>query len=155
MSKTVAAAKARFEAFLKATHQEERDWIAFCEFEREVVEVAECAAMSNRYSDTDTHTRETDDMQPAVWEMMLRILPRIGLGGVVTASSGLGFAIRYGVIQPAPHALDHIADADAFNDLLGKGYEAEDAHRTQREGHAPGAERARRPHRKTRPVRQT
>jgi hypothetical protein len=147
------AEDARLQAFLKDTDQEERDWSAFCQFQEAVDEVTQCAAMSNCYDEPDMVERECKDMRPAVWGMMLGLVPRIGLGEVITNPEIFGYAIRYGVIQPSPQALDHIRDLDAFDEFRTKVVEVEGAARRQREAEVEErvAQRARRS-RKTRPA---
>lgn len=157
MSKKDAQAKAkeqakdaRFKAFLTASDKDERDWIAFCQFEQAVGEVTHCAALVNPYDDSDRFEREREIMHAAVWTMMLRVLPRIGLGVAITHPEGIGWCLRYGIIPAKPDALDNVADMNAFDDLMGKAYEAEDADRTRREAEveAKFAERERKAQRR-------
>jgi hypothetical protein len=127
------AQDARFKAFLTASDKDERDWIAFCQFEHAVGEVTHCAALVNPYDDSDRFEREREIMHAAVWTMMLRVLPRVGLGVTITHPEGLGYGLRYGIIPAKPDALDNVADMNAFDDLMGQAYEAEEANRKRRE----------------------
>jgi hypothetical protein len=127
------AENARFQAFLKATEQEERDWIAFCEFEQAVDEVTHCASLVNPFDDSDNFERERGGMKPAVWEMLLRLLPKAGLGIVVTSTAELGYALKFGLVPATPQALDHITDNEAFRALLDKACEAENESRHRRD----------------------
>ena len=133
-AKTKADAEdARFNAFLMATEQHERDWIAFCQFNEAVDEVTHCAALVNPYDDSDRFEREREIMHAAVWTMILRVIPRIGLGAAITHPEGLGYGLRYGIIPARPDALDQVAERNAFDDLMNQAYQAEEANRRRRE----------------------
>src|SRR5712691_11292261 len=87
--------------------------------------------MANCYDEPGLVARECKDMRPAVWDMMLGLVARVGLGAVITSPETLGYAIRYGVIQPSPQALDHIRDLNAFDEFRIKVAEVEGAARRQ------------------------
>lgn len=121
------AEEARFSAFVEATDEAERDWIAFCEFEDASRRAAMCAGMINLY-DADEHgQREQDQLRLALSEMLFRVLPKVDLGEILACVEGIGYAIRYGLIAPKADALDGIADTDGFAHLAERGYAADQA----------------------------
>ena len=52
--------------------------------------------------------------------MLFRVLPRVGLGVLIADAEGIGYALRYGVIEPKPDALDAVADSDGYGALAQK-----------------------------------
>jgi hypothetical protein len=127
MAKNSEAEDARFAAFVKATTADERDWIAFCEFERAVDEVAQVATIVNPYDEPHANHRERDMLSIPITEVLYRVLPKVGLGTVLATSGGLGYAIRYGVLEPQPHVLDSITSDKDLEVIAERGCEAERA----------------------------
>jgi len=121
------AEDARFDVFIRSTEPGERDWIAFCAFEDAIREVSDCASMVNRYDDSGAGDRERSVLEPPIAEMLFRVLPRVGLGAILADACGVGYAIRFGVIDSKPSALDDVADLQAFEALARKGYGADQA----------------------------
>src|SRR5262245_45785215 len=119
------AQQRRFSAFVGSTEPDERDWMAFCVFERAIESATDFAAMVNRYADFKAREREEAVLRQPIGEMLFRVLPRVGLGAIVANAEGLGYALRYGVIDPKPTALDAIADVDDFEALAVRGHGAE------------------------------
>jgi hypothetical protein len=125
------AEDARFRAFVEATSQDDRDRVAFARFEEAVEEVSDHAALVNPIDDGREYSREQAYLQSPVWSMLHRVLPRIGLEAVCANTRGLGWAIRYGVIEAGASALDAVADAEDLDDLSNRGFEADRAHSEQ------------------------
>lgn len=122
------AEDARFKAFLAATDADERDWVAFFEFEHAVDEAAHEAAMINLYDEPRENARERGLLRTVLWDMLHRVLPRIGLGEVISNAPAIGCALRFGLIPPKADALDHIGNPDALDQLCEKGVAAQRAH---------------------------
>lgn len=121
------AQDARLTAFLQSTEQHERDWIAFLEFEQAIQNAATNAAMFNMYDNDPGSDRELAALKLAVGGMFYRVLSRVDLGVILADAEGIGYAIRFGVINPTREALDHIANSDEFQALAQKGFDAERA----------------------------
>ena len=122
---TEDAQQRRFSAFVSSTEPEERDWMAFCVFERAVESATDFAAMVNPYADFKAREREEAFLRQPIGEMLFRVLPRVGLGAIVANAEGIGYALRYGVIEPKATALDAISDTEDLEALAGKGHGAE------------------------------
>lgn len=120
-------AEARFRAFLKSTQQREREWTAFREFEEAVRRAAERAAVVNPSDDPARHVREISVLKASVGKMLLRALPRFGLGPILAKAEGIGHTIRFAFISPSK-GLDGVADAGALDALVQKGEAAFLAH---------------------------
>jgi hypothetical protein len=119
------AQQRRFNAFVGSTEPDERDWMAFCVFERAIESATDFAAMVNPYADFKAREREEAVLRQPIGEMLFRVLPRVGLGAIVANAEGIGYALRYGVIEPKATALDAIADTEDFEALAGRGHGAE------------------------------
>jgi hypothetical protein len=119
------AQRKRFNAFITSTEEDERDWMAFCVFERAIDSTTDFAAMVNRYADFKAREREEAVLRQPIGEMLFRVLPRVGLGAIVANAEGLGYALRYGVIDAKATALDAIADTNDFEALAVRGHGAE------------------------------
>ena len=123
------AEQARFEAFVETTLPDERDCIAFREFEVAIIKATECASMIDPYDGSLEGEREHAALKLAMSGMLYRVLPRVDLGVIIADAEGIGYALRYGIIEPKREALDSIADTDAYRELAKKGFEAEQANR--------------------------
>jgi hypothetical protein len=88
------AEDARFRAFLGSTDADERDWLAFCEFENASHSAAMCGAMINLYDGGEHGGRELQELELVIGEMLFRVLPRVGLGTLIAHVEGIGYAIR-------------------------------------------------------------
>jgi len=53
-------------------------------------------------------------MQRVIGEMLFRVLPRVDLATLIGNAEGIGYAIRYGFIEPRREALDGIDDFTAL-----------------------------------------
>jgi hypothetical protein len=122
-----AAEQARFAAFIEGTAADERDWIAFLEFDRAIHDAAGCAAMSNLYDGGREANREHADLKLALGAMLFRVLPRVDLGVLIADAEGIGYAVRFGLIEPKPDALDAVVDTDGYRAMAQKGHDAERA----------------------------
>ena len=49
------------------------------------------------------------------------------LGVLIVNAAGIGYALRYGIIEPNREALDSVVDTDAYRELAEKGFGAEQA----------------------------
>lgn len=118
---------ARFKVFMAATSDEERNWIAFHAFEDVIREAAEAASLVNKYDNSTAGERELAMLHPAVSAMLYRLLPKVGVNNIQANAYGIGYALRYGVIELGPDALDGIKNLKDLEDLAERGYEAERA----------------------------
>lgn len=118
---------ARFNAFMESTEANERDWIAFIEFEHAIHNAVMCAGMINPYDAGPEGAREHAGLRLVLGEMLFRVLPRVDLGTLIGRVDGIGLALRYGIIEAKRDVLDGIADTTAFEALADKGYAAEQA----------------------------
>lgn len=121
------AERARFAAFVETTLPDERDCIAFREFEVAIIKATECASMIDPYDGGRDGEREHAALKLALSGMLYRVLPRVGLGVLIANAAGIGYALRYGIIESNREALDSIADSDAYTELAEKGFGAEQA----------------------------
>jgi hypothetical protein len=116
----------RFNVFISATTSDARDWIAFHAFEDAVHEVADTATLVNKYDDSAAGQRELDALKPVVSEMLYRLLPKVGVNNIFANQYGIGYALRYGVIEPRPDALDDVTNLKDLEDVAQKGYDADE-----------------------------
>ena len=121
------AEEARFRAFVESTTQDERDWIAFLEFQEAAHRATMVATLANPYDADEGYSRESQGLRLALSEMLFRVLPRVDLGVVLAEVEGIGYALRFGLIPQRADALDEIADDKAFEELAAKGYAADRA----------------------------
>lgn len=59
--------------------------------------------------------------------MFFRVLPCVDLGTLLGVAEDIGYALRFGIIDPKPDALDKIADTSALEELARKGQAAQQA----------------------------
>jgi hypothetical protein len=121
------AQDARFEAFLQSTDQHSRDWIAFLEFENAIHEAVMCAGMIDLYDAGPEGEPEHAGLKLALSEMLFRVPPRVDLGPLIADVEGIGYALRYGIIEPKRDALDNIKNSEDYEALAKKGYAADQA----------------------------
>ena len=119
------AEQARFSAFVETTLPDERDCIAFREFEVAIIKATECASMIDPYDGGLDGEREHAALKLALSGMLYRVLPRVDLGVLIADAAGIGYALRYGIIAPQLEALDGVADTDEYRQLARKGFETE------------------------------
>ena len=120
-----SAEQARFAAFVETTLPDERDCIAFREFEVAIIKATECASMIDPYDGGLDGEREHAALKLALSGMLYRVLPRVDLGVLIANAAGIGYALRYGIIEPKREALDSVADTDDYRELAQHGFEAE------------------------------
>jgi hypothetical protein len=125
------AQQMRFEAFVDATIEDERDWIAFIAFENAVREVTATAAIVTP-DHRDAAAREEAALLGPIGDMLYRVLPHVGLAAIVARVYGIGYALRYGVIPTAATALDDVLDAEALHALADRGDAADERARNKR-----------------------
>ncbi len=77
------AEQARFNAFMDSTDADERDWIAFCEFEEAIHSGVMTACMINMYDGDEEGVREMDNLKLSLGQMLFRVLPRVDLGTLI------------------------------------------------------------------------
>ena len=80
--------------------------------------------MINPYDCSDQGSGEFSEMQRVIGEMLFRVLPRVDLATLIGNAERIGYAIRYGFIEPRREALDGIDD---FTALAQRGYAADQA----------------------------
>lgn len=119
------AQQRRFDAFVGSTEPDERDWMAFCMFERAIDSATDFAAMVNPYADFKAREREEAVLRQPIGDMLFRVLPRVGLEAIVANAEGIGYAVRYGVIELKATALDAILDTHDLEALAGRGLGAD------------------------------
>ena len=115
----------RFQAFLDTTDQQARDHVAFAEFADMIRNAAQCAVMSNGSDGGGQATRDSEAMHRAMTELLFGLLPRIPLGAVLENAEGIGYAIRYGILEPRTGALDHIQTPEELQKLAEDGHAAD------------------------------
>lgn len=59
--------------------------------------------------------------------MIDRVLPRVGLDTILASTGGLDYAIRYGVLEPTPHALDNVTSGRDLEAIADRALRAERA----------------------------
>ena len=127
MSHDTDAEELRFQTFVATTDQAARDRAAFVEFLEAVHNATQCAVMSNMYDGDDHAGREFEEMKRAITDLLFGLLPRVDLSDVLANAEGVGYAIRYGVVEPRRGALDHIKAPADLDVLAERGYEADEA----------------------------
>ena len=83
------AEQARFAAFVETTLPDERDCIAFREFEVAIIKATECASMIDCYDGGVEAEREHAALKLALSGMLYRVLPRVDLGVLILDAAGL------------------------------------------------------------------
>ena len=121
------AEQARFAAFVETTLPDERDSIAFRDFEVAIISATECASMIDPYDGSLEGEREHAALKLALSGMLYRVLPRVNLGVLIADAAGIGYALRYGIIEPKREALDSVVDTDDYRELAQQGFGAEQA----------------------------
>ena len=114
-----------FRAFVEMTDKEARDQVAFAEFASNVRSAVQCAVISNPYAGGDHAALEFEEMQRAITELLFGLLPRIPLAAVLAHADGIGYAIRYGILQPRKGALDHVQTPEQLEELAERGHAAD------------------------------
>lgn len=114
-----------FRAFVEMTDTEARDQVAFAEFASNVRSAAQCAVISNPYAGGDGAAREFEAMQRAITELLFGLLARIPLAAVLANADGIGYAIRYGILEPRKGALDHVQTPEQLEELAERGHAAD------------------------------
>jgi hypothetical protein len=114
-----------FRAFVEMTDTEARDQVAFAEFASNVRSAAQCAVISNPYAGGDDAAREFEAMQRAITELLFGLLARIPLAAVLANADGIGYAIRYGILEPRKGALDHVQTPEQLEELAERGHAAD------------------------------
>ena len=120
-----AAEELGFRTFVEMTDKEARDQVAFAEFASNVRSAAQCAVISNPYGGGDRAAREFEDMQRAITELLFGLLTRIPLAAVLANADGIGYAIRYGILEPRKGALDHVQTPEELEELAERGHAAD------------------------------
>lgn len=115
------AEEARLAAFMDATEADERDWIAFLEFEDAIRRAGHCAALVNPFDDPSSNVRERRTLAQPIAEMFFRALKRVSLGVLLANAEGIGYAIRFGIVEVTPDGLESVADDDALENLARRG----------------------------------
>jgi hypothetical protein len=114
-----------FRAFVEMTDTEARDQAAFAEFASSIRNAVHCAVMSNTSDGRDHAAREFEEMQSAIGELLYGLLPRLPLAAVLASADGIGYAIRYGILEPRKGALDHVQTPEQLEELAGRGHAAD------------------------------
>jgi len=117
----------RFNTFVKMTDQQARDQAAFAEFASMIESASQCAVMSNAYDGGDQAARELEEMHRAVTELLFGLLTRIPLADVLANAEGIGYAVRYGIVEPRKGALDHVATSEELEQIAESGHAADQA----------------------------
>lgn len=119
------AEEVRFRSFLEMTDKEARDQVAFDEFASMTHRAAQCAVASNRSDGGHDADREFDEMHRTITELLFGLLGRIPLAAVLANADGVGYAIRYGILEPRKGALDHVQTAEELEELGERGHAAD------------------------------
>jgi hypothetical protein len=114
-----------FRTFLDMTDTEARDQVAFAEFTSNIRSAVQCAMVSTASDGGDCAARELEEMQRAIAELLYGLLGRIPLAAVLAHADGVGYAIRYGILEPRKGALDHIQSAEQLEELAERGHAAD------------------------------
>jgi hypothetical protein len=117
----------RFQAFNELTDQEARDQVAFAEFASKIHGAAQCAVTSDAHDGADHAAREFEEMHRAMTELLFGLVPRIPLAAVLANADGIGYAIRYGLVEPRKGALDHVHTPEQLEELAERGHAADRA----------------------------
>ena len=121
------AEELRFRTFLDMTDKEARDQVAFAEFAKMVHSAAQCAMSSSPSDGGEGAAPEFDEMHRAVTELLFGLLGRIPLAAVLANADGVGYAIRYGILEPRKGALDHVQTSEELEELSERGHAADEA----------------------------
>ena len=119
------AEELQFRAFVEMTDKEARDQVAFAEFASMTHSAAQCAVSSTAADGSDRADREFEEMHRAIAELLFGLLGRIPLAAVLANADGIGYAIRYGVLQPHKGALDHVQTPEELEELADRGHAAD------------------------------
>ena len=114
-----------FRSFIEMTDKEARDQVAFAEFASNVRSAAECAVVSNSPDGGDYAVREVEDMHRTITELLFGLLTRIPLPAVLANADGIGYAIRYGILEARKGALDHVQTPEQLEELAKRGHAAD------------------------------
>lgn len=114
-----------FRTFVEMTDTEARDQVAFAEFASNIRSAVQCAVMSNASDSGDREAGELEEMQRAIAELLYGLLARLPLAAVLAHADGVGYAIRYGILEPRKGALDHIQSPEQLEELAGRGHAAD------------------------------
>jgi hypothetical protein len=116
----------RFQAFVELPDQDARDQVAYAEFAGMIHGAAQCA-MSNAQEGGDHAAREFEEMHRAMTELLFGLVARIPLAAVLANADGIGYAIRYGLVEPRKGALDHVQTPAQLEELAERGHAADRA----------------------------
>lgn len=114
-----------FRAFVEMTDTEARNQVAFAEFASNVRSAAQCAVVSNPSAGGEQAAHEFEEMQRAITELLFGLLTRIPLAAVLANADGIGYAIRYGIVEPRKGALDHVQTPEELEELAERGHAAD------------------------------
>jgi hypothetical protein len=114
--------EARFRTFVHATDALERSWLAFAQFEGAVSRAAACAGLLTGTGPDANHAPHP--LRILLRDMLFGLLPRVELGTLIAEAEGIGYALRYGIIDVCRDALESVADTAAYEDLAERGYAA-------------------------------
>jgi hypothetical protein len=64
-------------------------------------------------------------MHRAITELLFGLLGRIPLAAVLAHADGIGYAIRYGIVEPRKGALDHVQTSEELEELAERGHAAD------------------------------
>jgi len=117
----------RFQAFVELTDQDARDQVAFAEFASMIHGAAQCAVMSKAHDGGDHTAREFEEMHRAMTEMLFGLVARIPLAAILANADGIGYAVRYGLVEPRKGALDHLQTPEQLEELAERGHAADRA----------------------------
>ena len=115
----------RFTTFVEMTDQQARDHVAFAEFADMIHSAAQCAVMSDADDGGDHAEREFEEMHRAMTDMLFGLLARMPLAAVLNNAEGVGYAIRYGIVESRKGALDHIQTPEQLEQLAEQGHSAD------------------------------
>lgn len=116
---------AEFRSFVEMTDTEARGQVEFAEFASNIRSAVQCAMMSNASDGSDRAAREFEEMQRVMAELLYGLLDRLPLAAVLAHADGVGYAIRYGILEPRKGALDHIQSPEQLEELAGRGHAAD------------------------------
>jgi hypothetical protein len=88
------AEQARFAAFIENTLPDERDCVAFREFEAAIINATECASMIDPYDGGLEGEGEHAALKLALSGMLYKVLPRVNLGVLLANAAGICYALR-------------------------------------------------------------
>ena len=114
-----------FRTFVEMSDTEARDQVALAEFTSHIRSAVQCAVMSNASGGGERAAREFEEMQSAIAGLLYGLLPRLPLAAVLANADGIGYAIRYGILEPRKGALDHVQTPEQLEELAGRGHAAD------------------------------